>query len=221
VNFVALDDQLTNIAQIVRKAPKITLRRAYSRALREWCQQTQWLRITVPGSTTANVETYGLGTDPGLDIIAIRAVSLTQVVGTTPQTFGLWPTDSSQWNLNLTPATPRRYCYVPEGSFALNPTPDAVYTLSLSVIVTPKETASAAQIPGDPLIKYSNDIEAGALAYLLALPGQPWTDAGAAARYGRDFASGIANGKAEVQRSYNTGSQRARPRPFLIGGFWR
>ena len=219
MNTVALDDQLTNIAQIVRKAPKITLRRAYTRALREWCQQTQWLRITIPGSTTADVETYGLGTDPGLDIIAIRAISLTQVIGTKPQTYGLRPSDSTQWNPNAIRDVPRQYCYVPEGSFALYPTPDAVYTLSISVIVTPKETAAAAQIPGDPLIKYSNDIEAGALAYLLALPGQPWTDAAAAARYMRDFASAIANGKAEAQRAYNTGSMRVRPRPFLTGSY--
>lgn len=221
MNLVALDDQLANIAQIVRKAPKITLRRAYTRALREWCQQTQWLRVTVPGSTTANVEDYGLGTDPNLDIIAIRAVSLTQAIGTTPQTYGLRPSDSTQWNPNATPAAPQQYCYVPEGRFALYPTPDAVYTLSIGLIITPKETAAAAQIPGDPLVKYSNDIEAGALAYLLAIPGQPWTDAAAAARYGRDFASAISNGKAEVQRAYNTGSQRVRPRPFVVGVQWR
>jgi hypothetical protein len=213
VNLVALDDQLINVAQIVRKAPKITLRRAYTRALREWCQQTQWLRITIPGTTVADVKTYGLGTDPNLDIIGIRAMSGVQN-GTT---FGLGPSDSSQWNPNLTPSFPRSYCYMPEGGFALQPTPDKVYTLSISAIVTPKETSAAAQIPADPLVKYSNDIEAGALAYLLAIPGQPWTDLAAAARYSRDFASAIANGKAEVQRSYNTGSQRARPRPFLVG----
>lgn len=220
MNFVALDDQLANIAQIVRKAPKITLRRAYTRAMREWCQQTQWLRVTIPGATTANTEIYGLGTDPNLDILAIRAMSLTQVVGTTPQTYGLRPSDSSQWNPNATHAAPRQYCYVAEGSFALFPTPDAVYTLSISAIVMPKETSAAAQVPADPLVKYSNDIEAGALAYLLAIPGQPWTDEAAAARYQRDFTSGISNGKAEVQRAFNTGSQRVRPRPFLTG-CWR
>jgi len=220
VNLVALDDQLTNVAQIVRKAPKITLRRAYTRAYREWCQQTQWLRVTIDGVTTANVDKYGLGSDPNLDIVAIRAISLTQVVGTTPQTYGLRPSDSTQWVPNATPAAPQQYCYVPEGSFALYPTPDAVYTLSISAILTLKETNAAGQVPADPLIKYSNDIEAGALAYLLALPGQPWTDLAAAARYMRDFASGISNGKAEVQRSFNTGSQRVRPRPFLTGT-WR
>lgn len=215
MNLVSIDDQLVNVAQIVRKAPKITLRRAYMRAFREWCQQTQWLRISIDGVTEANTKIYGLGTDPNLDIMGIRAMSAVQN-GTT---FGVGPGDSTQWNPNLTPGFPRQYCYVPEGSFALQPTPNAVYTLTISAIVAPKETAS--QIPADPLVKYSNDIEAGALGYLLAIPGQPWTDENAAQRYMRDFQMGIANGKAEVQRSYNTGSQRARPRPFIVGTRYR
>jgi hypothetical protein len=213
VNFVSVNDQLVNIAQIVRKAPNITLRRAYVRAMREWCQQTQWLRMTVLGATMASIKDYSLGTDANLDLIGIRAMSGVQN-GTT---WGMSPTDSSQWNPNSTPAFPRQYCYVPEGNFALEPTPDQVYTLTISVIVTPKETAT--QVPADPLVKYSNDIESGALAYLLNIPGQPWTDEAAAARYMREFTSGIANGKAEVQRSYNTGSQRVRPRPFLTGSY--
>lgn len=213
MNLVSIDDQLTNVAQIVRKAPKITLRRAYMRAFREWCQQTQWLRVTIPGATVANVKIYGMGTDPNLDIIAIRAMSAVQN-GTT---WGLAPSDSTQWNPNLKPAFPRRYCYVPEGSFALDATPDQVYTLSISVVVIPKETAS--QIPADPLVKYSNDIEAGALGYLYSIPGQPWTAEQLVAGSMRDFQMGIANGKADVQRSYNTGSQRVRPRPFMLGSY--
>lgn len=211
MNFVAIDDQLTNIAQIVRKCPKVTLRRAYGRAMREWCQQTQWLRATVAGATVANTKTYTLGQETGLDIIGIRAMSAVQ--GTT--TFGLAPSDSSQWNPNLTPGFPRRYCYLPEGGFALDATPNDVYSLSISIIVTPQETAM--QVPADPLVKWSNEIESGALAYLLDVPGQPWTNPGMAASYQRDFEAGVANGKAEVQRSFNTGSQRARPRPFGAG----
>jgi len=219
MDFVNVNDQLTNIAQIARRCPGPTLRRAYTRALREWCQQTQWLRVSLPGVTTANEPLYNLGTDLNLDIVGLRAVSLTQVIGTTPSVRGLAPSDSTTWNPNMPAGVPRRYAYIPEGQVALNPTPDAVYTFNLSMIVVPKESmALTAQAPATPLIKYSNDIESGALAYLLAIPGQPWSNPAMAAQYARDFKAAISNGKAEAQRAYNTGSQRVRAGPFVPAG---
>jgi hypothetical protein len=218
MDFVSVNDNIVNIAQMVRKCPGYTLRRAYTRALREWCQQTQWLRVTLPGETEANVQTYNLGNDLNLDIIGLRAVSLTQTVGAQSQTSGLATVDSSLWNPNGRPGVPQRYTYVPEGRLALDPIPDGVYAITISLIVVPKESGDiGAQAPRDPLIKYSNDIESGALAYLMAIPGMPWSDKVAAELHGREFRASIANGKAEVQRAYNTGSMRARPRPFLLG----
>lgn len=215
--FAPIDDYLANVRQIVRKAPSITVRRAYMRALREWCQQTQWLRVALPGFTTADTKIYTLGTDEALDVVGIRAASVTETVGGRSQTSGLLPSDSTQWNADVQNALPRRYCYVPESKFALDPTPNATYDLLITLVVVPRE--SATQVPVDPLVKYSNNIEAGALAYLLSIPDQPWTDPAAALRYAREFAVGIANGKAEVQRSFNTGSMRVRSRPFLAGGW--
>lgn len=218
MDFVNVNDNIVNLAQVARRCPGYTLRRAYTRALREWCQQTQWLRVTLPGETEADVQIYNLGNDLNLDIIGVRAVSLTQIVGAQSQTFGLGAVDSSLWDPNRQPSVPRNYSYVPENRLALFPIPDAVYTIVISLIVTPKESGDiGAQAPRDPLVKYSNDIESGALAYLMAIPGMPWTDKAAAVQYGREFRASIANGKAEVQRAYNTGSMRARSRPFLVG----
>jgi len=212
MNYTDIDDVLQNVRQIIRGCPPVTLRRAFMRAAREWCQQTQWLRMTVAGATTANTQIYTLGSDADLDISALRAISVTDSAG---GASGLAPTDSTTWNPNLSNGLPRRYCYVPEGQFALNPTPDKVYALSIGLIVIPKETTR--NVPSSILVKYSNDIEAGALAYLLTIPGQPWTDLPRGEREARAFQAGIANGKTDAQRAYNTGSMRARSRPFLVG----
>lgn len=219
MNMVSVNDYLTNVAQIARKCPTMTLRHAYMRAYREWAQQTQWLRTTIPGQTAANVAQYAIGNDPDLDVIGIFAMQGSMIVppSTTPQT---WPMPPSQnpggWDSNYQPQQPLTYSYVPEGQFALFPTPDKVYELGITIIITPKE--AAVNVPLAPLIKYSNDIEAGALEYLLALPGMPWTDKAEAVVQGKAFRSGVGNGKAEVQRSFNTGAQRVRPRPFVVGG---
>jgi hypothetical protein len=38
-----------------------------------------------------------------------------------------------------------------------------------------------------------------------------------AEKYEAIWNSCVSNGKADVQRAYNEGSQRARPRPFVMG----
>jgi len=215
MNFVDVNDQLANVAQIVRKCPTVTLRRAYVRALRDWCMQTQWLRTNVAGVTVADQAQYSLGTDPNLDIIGIYAMQASQVLGGRRQYWVLPPSDSGFWNANIVPGRPTRYCYVPEDQFALFPTPNDVFDLTITTILQPKD--GVVNIPQAPLLKYSNDIEAGALAYLLKIPGMPWSNPGDAAGYAREFKSGISNGKAEAQRQYNTGAQRAKPRAFVVG----
>ena len=109
---------------------------------------------------------------------------------------------------------PVRYQYLPEAQFAVDPLPNDAYSLLITLIVQPKEGAT--QIPAAPLLKYSNEIEAGALSYLLAVPGQPWSDRKEADKQAAVFRSGVSNGKAEAQRNFNVGSQRIRPRQFLV-----
>ena len=214
MNMVDTFDQLVNIAQVCRKCPTITLRRAYVRALREWCQQTQWLRTAVSGFTIADARQYSLGNDPYLDVIGILAMQGSQSQSQGIQYWPIVPSDSGQWDPNMNPGMPVRYQYVAEAQFAVDPLPDAVYGLLITLIVQPKEGAT--QIPAAPLLKYSNEIEAGALAYLLAVPGQPWSDPQGAVVQGKAFRSGISNGKAEAQRNFNVGSQRVRPRQFIV-----
>lgn len=218
-NYVSVFDQLRNVAIVARKCPTPVLQAAYVTAFRDWCAQTQWLRMDLPGATAAGEVTYDMGNDPLLEILAIFAMSVTFTTGTTPQTLPVYVSDPTGWDPNRGPGMPRFYSYVPEGRFALFPTPDQQYGLDLTVVVQPADNVR--QIPDAPLRKYSSVIEAGALAQLLNVPGQPWTDQRRAAMEERKFLAGINNGKAEVQRNFNTGAQRIRPRPFVLGGTWR
>jgi len=214
MNTVLVTDMLTNVAQMVRRCPTITLARAYNRAYRDFCSQSQWLTVQIPGAAAVNVSQYNLGSDPYVDIIGIKGMSgsLTNGDGSI-QYWTLNPADPSGFDPNYQPSLSGQYAYVPQAQFVLFPTPNQVFSLLVSAIVTPKE--GAAQIPAAPLVPYSNEIEAGALAYLFALPGQAWTNPAESARNSRIFQAGIANAKSEVQRSFNTGSQRARPRGFI------
>ena len=213
MNYVATKDQIVNIAQIIRRCPEFTLTRALGRAYRDWAMQTQYLRTPIAGATAADMRLYDLGSDPYLEIVAVLAVQASILVGSTTQYWALRTSDATLWNPNLSAQRPLRYSYVPQAQIALDPLPDQVYDLLVSAIVQPKE--NAAQIPEDGLVKYRSGIEAGALAYLHALPGQPWTNPNEVQRRQREFQSSVNNARAEVQRGFNTGSVRARPRAFV------
>jgi hypothetical protein len=214
MEFVDVFNQLENVAQIVRRCPTNTLRRAYVRALREWCSETLWLRENLTGQTEANVQAYALGDDPYMEIVNIVAMQGVLTTGVpAPQYWPIGPSDSEGWDPNVPASTPGTYQYLPQAQFALFPIPNQVYGLTITIALQPKEGAQ--QIPAPPLVKWSNDIEAGALAYLLSIPGQPWSNPQEAARNNAVFRAAIANGKADVQRGFNVGSQRARPRPFV------
>lgn len=212
MTFVDVFDNCANVAQIARGCPTPTLRRAYVRAMRDWCAQTQWLRINAVGATEANIALYDLGSDPLLEIVGLFAVSGQDDSFTPPQQWDLGMSNPGTWNPAIGPGRPLRAAYIPEGQMALNPTPDAVYGITYTAIVQPKD--GVVEIPAEPLKKYSTAIEAGALEYLLGMKGTPWYDPNEGLRRGREFSAGISNGKAEAQRAYNTGSQRITRRPF-------
>jgi hypothetical protein len=213
VNYVAVEDQIVNIAQIIRRCPTITLTRAFGRAYRDWAMQTQYIRTPIAGVTVSGTRQYDLGSDPYLEIVGVLAIQGSQLVGSVIQYWGLVTSDSTLWNPNVGVNRPVRYCYVPQAQIALDPVPNDVYDLLVSAIVQPKE--NAAQIPEIGLTKYRTGIEAGALAYLHAVPGQPWSNPVQAEARRREFQSCVNNAKAEVQRGFNTGSVRARPRAFV------
>lgn len=214
MNFVAVEDQLSMIAQIVRRCPTITLVKAFTRAYRDWAGQTQYVRLALPGTLVDGTQQYQLGNDPYVDIVGIAAVQLSQIVGTStvPQFWALAASDPSLWNPNVNPDQPRRYAYIPQAQIAFNPTPNFAYTVNMTLIVQPKEGAT--QVPETGLIKYRNGIEAGALAYLHALPGQMWSNPNEVIRRQREFQASVNNARADVQRAFNTGSVRVRPRAF-------
>lgn len=214
MNFVDVFDQCANVAQIARGCPTPTLRRAYVTAMRDWCAQTQWLRVNATGATVDGQAQYSLGADNYVEIIGLFAMSGQDNGYTPPQQWPIGKSDPGSWNPATGPGRPLRYAYVPEGQMALNPIPDGVYGITYTAIVQPKDGAT--QIPASPLLKYSTGIEAGALAYLLSMKDTPWFNSGEAQRQQRVFGAYIANGKAEVQRNFNTGSQRATRRAFGV-----
>lgn len=207
-------DLVADIAQIVRKAPTTTLVNAYVRAARKFCRESRWFRSTLVGQTVVGTQLYSLGTDPYLEVLGLAACSLTPLTGNL-QTVPLTAGDPGGWNPDILPNTPQWYAYIPEGQIAVYPIPNAVFTLTMTLVLQPKLGVNS--VPSEILVKWDQALQAGALGYLLDIPGQPWSNPQQAALRKREFQSGISNARADEARGFNAGSVFARRRPFIVG----
>lgn len=207
---------LQTVAQIARRCPTTTLKKAYLDAVRDFCGQSRWLREDVAVPTVANTGGYALQpADADLEVIGVRRVKGATSAGTE---FRLNPLDKELWPLNARADRPRVHAYDPEGSLSFFPTPDAVYTMTVTLQLQPKKTATT--VPDALERKWGRDLVDGALGYLLDIPDQPWTSHGQALARRTAFQSAINNAKADEQRGYNQGSVMVRQRAFITPRYW-
>lgn len=204
-------DIARDVAQVCKKCPNGTLQAAIIRSARKFLRESRWYQASLAGATAAGTRAYSLGSDPYEEVIGIRAMSVTQTNGTV---LPVVVSDPTGWNPNGPSGLPRRYAYIPEGQFALDSLPDQVYQLLVTIVLIPK--AGQNQIEERVLAKWDQAIQAGALGYLLKLKGEPWYDPAEAERQIRTHQSAINNARADEQREFQRGSQRATPRQVII-----
>lgn len=198
---VAVIDLLNVVAQICRECPTPILIDAYVSAVRKFCSTSRWLKNTIPGSTAIGYELYSLGSDTYNEIIGIQAMSIQETVG---DIHPLTDSNSTKWDRNDAQDVPEFYQYVPEGQFAVHPIPDAVYPLTVSVVLQPKNGVNS--IDASLVVKWDICFQAGALEYLLKLPRMPWTDKAEALVQGRIFDGMCYQGLGNAERGYNAGA---------------
>lgn len=214
-------DLLSGISQRCRDAPIPTLIDAYVRAARDFCRKSRWLIAEVAGATTIGDTLYALGSDPYVEIIGLRALTFVNDQG---KTDPVRDSVSSSWDTDDEPGPPEFYQYVPEGQFALHPAPDAIYDLTITLILQPKRGVNS--IDTTLPVKWERTLEKGALAFLLNLRDVTWSDPREAAELKRQFNVDCASALLNAARGYNpgalpsgdtgarTGALRSRSMPF-------
>ena len=89
------------------------------------------------------------------------------------------------------PGTPHGYYRIAENVLRMVPAPSAQITLTIDAVLAP--THSANTIPDDLAERCRMPLVWGALAYLLAMPGQSWTQPALAGAYQQMFDQHAAN----------------------------
>lgn len=215
--MAAISDLITFIKHSIRQCPQQTIIQAYARAARIFTRETRWLRVNLGATLTPDVQVYNLGSDPTLEIIGIKAASLTQLplpATGLPRIVVLRPADSMDFDPNVLRNRPSQFCYIPESSVGFYPLPDKAYPVELTLIVQTLDSATA--LPDSLLVKHEDALRAGALSHLYGIFGEPWYNPGEAAAKEKIFRSGISNARALVARGYQDAPVRVRPRSFIV-----
>lgn len=205
---------IRDVAQLIRPCPRETMLNAYVRAARQFCGETRWYRVNLDAATVANQQLYSLGSDPFLEVVDVPYVSMVTNPGVNqPNIVPLVNQPSNAFNPNVESDTPIWFSYIPEAQIAFSPIPDSVYPVSMTLVVQPRDGVT--EIPDEILPKWRLAFEAGALAYLFGLAGEPFANPNEAAKYAAIFRSYVNSGKASVAMGFQSGSQRATPRRFV------
>jgi hypothetical protein len=205
---------IRDVAQKIRPCPRETILNAYVRAARQFCGETRWYRVNLDAATVANQQLYSLGSDPFIEIVDVPFVSMVTNPGVSQANIvPLVNQPSNAFNPNIESDTPIWYSYIPEAQIAFSPIPDSAYPVSMTLVCQPRDGVT--EIPNEILPKWRLAFEAGALAYLYGLTGEPFADPREAAKYEAVFRSYINSGKASVAMGFQSGSQRATPRRFV------
>lgn len=192
---------LARVAQVCRGCNNTTMIDAYISAVRRLCAESRWYRSTLLGATVALEPNYNLGSDTYNEILGVSAVS---ALITTGQTRPLVERNSTRWNADTAADRPEFYQYVPHAQLALHPTPDAIYPLTIGLVLQPKSGSNS--LDEALLVKWDDAFIQGALGYLLGLPGLPWTDKRAAKEQMDLFDAAINSATSDAAAGYNAGA---------------
>ncbi len=210
---------MQEVQQVVRRCPEPTLVHAYLRAARQFCRETRWLRRNLDIETVASTQQYVLapstGGDDVLEVIGVRAAKC-ESIDTPISSWPINPGDPTQWNPAIGEGYPVEFAYLPEAQVNVWPVPNKAYTMTFTVICQPKfalEDYPMTELPDDLVRKWDRVFAAGAIEYLLSIPGQPWSNLQASAQvYAARFRAGINDGRNDEQRAYNGGTTMQRIR---------
>lgn len=172
---------------------------------------------TLAGQTytvTRQNQIYSLGSDTYAEIFGVAGITLYE---SADEPVPLVESLTGQWDPTEEQDVPEFYAYLPEAQVALHPTPDAAYSMTIGVRITPKRGATS--IDDRLVTKWEYALQDGALAYLLALPDVAWANLPLAQVHGQRFEDAINRAATSAALGYNPGTTPLRTQSLSLGNW--
>lgn len=106
--------------------------------------------------------------------------------------------------------TPSAYLLITPGEIRLYPIPDADATIGVERVLSVRPSEAATGLPDDLATKYRDEIQVGAKARLMLMPGKPWTNIDIGAAMGQAFDALTGTGNLNAALSYGNGRISSR-----------
>lgn len=199
----------TEVRQHANQCPDVTINTAVVKCLREFCRQSWYLQELLPPiDIVANQATYTLVPSTGFDIINVDTMKVSgyPYVAVSLQDIDDMPDNTAYMG----------YSFEPTNLLTLYPTPTSAMAAALSVRITEMPQETATTIPDTIYNYYKTDLVSGALAYILSMQKESWSNPSLAAAKEVEFRRGIYNAKMRRSRGFISRPASMRPRPFAI-----
>lgn len=214
MNFVNIDKFLPYVLPYTEKCPNVVARRAIRDAIIVLAEETGATTLRCSMETVKGQDSYEFELPVGIDVERVSFVKL----GSFPlkainrdMLKQLYP--NTDWR--DIPGTPQYYLHTDEPKMLnIVPAPDtsgAKLTCELKL----RFSRDCDEFPSIYYERYVEAVASGALARVLAMPGQPFTDLAMAAQWAQMFAQMLPSIKADVMRDFTNEAGRVVYRNVL------
>lgn len=166
-------------------------------------------QVLDPVTVVQGVRDYDFETDPGTVVSDVRDVKF---LGRPLAVYKLGDPQVDQSGLAVGP--PSGILLNASNGFSLNITPTDTAVGALQVVVATKPTPQAQSVADILLNDYGYEIGQGVVARLLKIPGQTFSNPGAAFAYEGVYLAARTNARIRAESSFGSPSSRVRPRRF-------
>lgn len=190
--MAALSDFYQHCKTFVPGAPEPALDFAIRRAARRFCSLSWYARRSITVNFVTDQASYSISpTSSDEEIVGVHAVE-----------YDDQPIDPTKPELVETSAgTPKQWYYEPDDTLTLNPYPDGNTAQSSVTVRIATQPTRTTEVIADDIVKgYEQCIADGAVAWILQMPKQPWSDAKSAMMMERKFMAQTMRAKEEAMR---------------------
>lgn len=206
--MAALSDFNQLVRIFVPGAPDNAIEFAVRESARRFCSLSWFLRRSINVTLVDGTDTYTLTpADDEEEVIGVHAVDLNEqpLDSTRPE---LAPEESG---------TPKCFYFEPTDQLTLYPTPDdGVAGELLQVRIAVQPTLDATTIADELVREYRQCIAEGAVAWLMNVPKQPWSDPNMAMTLGRQVMAKTMRAKEAALRHHQPWGVYARRPVFAV-----
>lgn len=200
------EDVFPELRRQTKGCPDITRQDAVIRAAREFCRRSWYVLRIVDIAVTGNVQNYNLVPPGDEEVIGVKFV---QVDGK-----ALHPAMPEDQDPSIANTKPSVFTFTPPNVLSLFPIADKNYANGL-VLAAVQPILNAETLPREIQQAYHEVIGYGALAWILEMPGETWSNPQMSDLYARKFGAGCSLAKLAAMKSFSPRNLRVDPISFV------